>query len=161
MSKMLRWSEGALSVHLAKIGRVAPGRIIKLLNADAPIRRVPTPEAEKRSKHGATANYVEGERFDSKLEARIWQELKLRQAAGEIRNLRRQVKFSLFGNGGEHIGTYTADYVFEESRHNGWTIVWERVVGDAKSAHTRELPAWKRTKKLMLACHGVNVREMP
>lgn len=115
--------------------------------------------APKRSKHGAVKVYLPGgkEKFDSKLEYRVWLDLQFREKAGEIRDLRRQVRFSLFAPGGEHLGTYCADFVFEE--HVG--PYWPTVVADAKSAHTRRLPGWERIKRLMVACHRIVVRELP
>lgn len=115
--------------------------------------------AGKRSKHGAVKTAVDGERFDSKLEAKIWADLKLAEATGNIRHLRRQVKFSLFAPGGEHLGTYTADFVYDVAPWNG--LGWHRRVADAKSAHTRKLPGWNRTKTLMMACHNIDVLELP
>jgi len=116
----------------------------------------------QRSKHGAVKTTVNGLRFDSKLESRVYAALQLRQAAGEIRNLRRQVRFSLFAPGGEHLGVYVADFVYEEPYkpypHAGR---WIRVVADAKSDHTRKLPGWNRTKTLMRACHSITVLELP
>ena len=112
----------------------------------------------KLSKHRAVKTMVDGERFDSKLEARVWCDLKLREAAGEIRDLRRQVRFSLFANGGEHLGTYAADFVFEFRFHPDRD--WLRVVADAKSPHTRKLPGWNKIKRLMMACHSIEVKEL-
>lgn len=114
------------------------------------------------SKHHSVKVWVNGERFDSKLEARVYQDLKLLEKAGEIRNLRRQVKFSLFMPGGEHYGVYKADFVFDE--HLWFTGVddgWRRIVADAKSPHTRKLQAWQKVRKLMSACHGITVKELP
>ena len=112
----------------------------------------------KPAKYKAVPTTVDGILFDSRLEARAWQDLKMREKAGEIRGLRRQVKFSLFAGGGEHIGVYKADFVFDEKAPDG---TFKRVVADAKSPHTRTLAAWRRTAKLMAACHGVAVRELP
>ena len=123
------------------------------LNLAAPVH-----EAKAPSKYKAISATVEGVIFDSRLEAGIWQELKLREKAGEIVGLRRQVRFSLFAGGGEHIGIYTADFVFDEKGQDG---TFKRVVADAKSEHTRTLAAWRRTEKIMLACHGVAVRVLP
>lgn len=112
-----------------------------------------------RSKHGAVKTTVSDGKFDSKLEAKVWGQLKLRQAAGEIKGLRRQVRFSLFAPGGEHLGMYKADFVWLEPSADD--VAWKRVVADAKSAYTRKLPWWQRTKTLMMACHGVEVVELP
>ena len=122
----------------------------------------------KLSKHRAVKTVVDGLTFDSKLEARVWGELKLRQFAGEIRKLRRQVRFSLFAPGGEHLGTYAADFVFDEIEYvpnspdnSDWHSRWHRVVADAKSPHTRKLPGWSKIKRLMMACHSIAVLELP
>ena len=112
----------------------------------------------KPAKYKAVPTMADGIKFDSGLEAKVYRDLKLREKAGEIYGLRRQVKFSLFAGGGEHIGTYTADFVFDEKGPDG---TFKRVVADAKSPHTRTLAAWRRTRKLMLACHGIDVRELP
>ena len=106
------------------------------------------------TKHRSVETIIDGEKFDSKLESRVWQSLKLREKAGEISGLRRQVKFSLFVNHGEHYGTYTADFVYYDRDH-------DYVVADAKSPHTRKLAAWQKVKLLMLNCHGHNIVELP
>ena len=117
----------------------------------------------KRSKHGAVKIVVDGITFASHLEARCWQGLKIRQAAGEIRNLRRQVRFSLYMNGGEHYGIYTADFVYEERIPGTASDAkeFERKIADAKSAHTRKLPAWQKVKLLMRNCHAIDVVDLP
>jgi hypothetical protein len=144
MASGLHWDEKRLIEFQKRIG-TEKGRIVRLSK--------PT----KESKHKAIPRVVDGVRFASGLEARVWGEHRLLEKAGKIRNLRRQVRFSLFANQGEHIGVYTADMVFEELQEG----VWKRVVADVKSEHTRTLPAWRRTKRLMLACHGYAVRELP
>ena len=140
----LHWDEQRLLEFQKRIG-ASKGRVIHLLDKPKP------------SKHKAMPRVVDGIRFASGLEASEWLKYRLLEKSGQIRNLRRQVKFSLFANGGEHIGTYKADMVFEELREG----VWKRVVSDVKSEHTRTLPAWRRTLKLMLACHGYVIRELP
>ena len=145
MASGLRWDEQKLIEFQKRLG-TEKGRILHLAKDK--------PEA---SKHKAVPRVVDGVRFASGLEARVWGEYRLLEKAGKIRNLRRQVRFSLFANQGEHIGVYTADMVFDELQGG----VWKRVVGDVKSEHTRKFPAWARTKKLMLACHNVSVRELP
>jgi len=73
--------------------------------------------AEKRSKYGNTRVVVDGMKFDSKREAAIWNELKLREKAGEIHDLHRQVIFPLYCpvrfesiNGFAEFATYVADF---------------------------------------------------
>lgn len=56
-----------------------------------------TPGTTKRSKYGAEPTEVDGIRFDSKAEARYYQQLKLRVQNGEVRYFLRQVPFHLPG----------------------------------------------------------------
>lgn len=142
-------SPEAYAAHQAKFGRRDAGKAVPAEKA---------PQKAGRTKHGAVRTVIDGERFDSKLEARVWAGLKLREAAGDIKGLRRQVRFSLFALGGEHLGTYKADFVWLEP---GKLQAWDKIVADAKSAHTRKLPAWQKVKKLMMACHGIEVLELP
>lgn len=53
--------------------------------------------AKRANKYGAVATVVDGIRFDSKREARYYEALKLRQAAGEVRYFLRQVPLHLPG----------------------------------------------------------------
>lgn len=147
----LRWlDEKAIAAHKARIGAGA-GRIVRPMGPDLPVKPKP-------AKHKSIPVVVDGIRFASRLEADVYQVLRIRQAAGQIECLRRQVRFSLFAGSGEHIGTYAADFVFDEKGQDG---TFKRVVADAKSEHTRTLAAWRRTRKLMMACHAIDVRELP
>ncbi|PAM73166.1 hypothetical protein CEK00_04785 [Stenotrophomonas maltophilia] len=53
--------------------------------------------APKRSKYGNVVTMVDGIRFDSKREARYFEQLKLRQQAGEVHYWLRQVPMHLPG----------------------------------------------------------------
>lgn len=55
------------------------------------------PKEKKRHKYGAIATIVDGIRFDSKKEARYYEQLKLRVQAGEVRYFLRQVPIYLPG----------------------------------------------------------------
>ena len=152
---MTRLTENEFDAFLAKKHR--PGRLVRCGTGE------PVPIKSPRTKHRNVKIVFEGEVFDSKLELRVWQDLKLREKAGEIRGLRRQVRCSLFGPNFEHIGVWKADFRYEEFREmvhgsaHGWTMVW----ADAKSSHTRALPAWQRTRKLFRACTGREILELP
>jgi hypothetical protein len=77
---------------------------------------------------------IDGIPFDSQAEARRWQELKLLEAAGEIRYLQRQPRYELQPAFRRKDGTrvraitYTADFVYIDSL--GFHIV-EDVKGKA------------------------------
>lgn len=108
---------------------------------------------QRARKFGNVPTVVDGECFDSKREAARYVALRLLGRAGRIRKLRRQVKYLLEVNG-VRICSYKADFVFEELRLSDQQ--WVEVVEDVKGyANDR----WPMKKKLMLACHGVTVRE--
>lgn len=119
-------------------------------------QKVAAHKAARANKYRAQPLETGGERFDSKHEYRCYQALRVRQDAGEITGLRRQVKFSLFDAGGfcrgEHVGIYRCDFTYREGE--------KLVVADAKSEYTRKLRDWQRTKKLLRMCHGHEVVEM-
>ena len=108
----------------------------------------------------------DGLTFDSKKEHKRYNELLLLEQAGEIRNLRRQVKFVLIPTQREpsQIGTrggvkkgkllerecaYIADFVYTE---NG-----KIVVEDTKGLRTKD---YIIKRKLMLYVHNIRVREV-
>ena len=108
----------------------------------------------------------DGLTFDSKKEHKRHNELLLLEQAGEIRNLRRQVKFVLIPTQREpsQIGTrggvkkgkllerecaYIADFVYTE---NG-----KIVVEDTKGLRTKD---YIIKRKLMLYVHNIRIREV-
>lgn len=97
-----------------------------------------------------TTRVVAGEEvtFPSQREADAYAKLAILERAGKIANLARQVKFELKVEG-KLVCRYIADFVFEEAG--------KRVVADAKGFHT---PVYKLKKKLMLACLGIEIREL-
>ena len=68
-------------------------------------RQAPPPAPPKRKKMGNVIVKTEEGVFDSKLEHRVWQELKLQMKAGEYIALARQVPFKL------RSCEYVADFV--------------------------------------------------
>lgn len=83
--------------------------------------------------------------FASKKEHRHWQVLKLRERAGEISQLQRQVRFRLETNG-IHICDYVADFIYFEGHR--------RVVCDVKGFVT---PEFRLKSKLMRALLNIEV----
>ena len=82
---------------------------------------------KRTNKYGAKRTQIGSETFDSKAEASRWTILRLMQKAGEISDLRRQVKFPIYV--GDWLVThYVADFVYHK---NG-----RRVIEDVKSAPT-------------------------
>lgn len=73
---------------------------------------------------------IDGLKFDSVWEARRWQELRLLERAGVIRDLRRQVRFEAIPKTEtERACFYVADFVYAEGQ--------QLVIEDAKSPATR------------------------
>lgn len=101
-----------------------------------------------KNKYRAQPVVTDEGRFASKKEYADWCALKLREKAGLIIRLERQVKFPLSVNG-QLITTFIADAVFFE---NG-----KRVVVDSKGVQT---PVYRLKKKLMRALLNIEVQEI-
>lgn len=86
---------------------------------------------------------------DSSKEYRRWQDLQLRARTGELTELRRQVPFALVVND-VLVCQYVADFVYREGEAT--------IVEDCKSPPTRKLAAFVIKRKLMQACHGIEIR---
>lgn len=104
---------------------------------------------KRRSKYNAQRTEVDGIQFDSKKEAARWEQLQLMLRSGEISDLRRQVAFGLTVNG-ELVGTYKADFTYRDK-------AGKRVVEDVKGVHT---DVYLLKRRLMLACHGIEIQEV-
>lgn len=94
---------------------------------------------------------VDGMQFDSMREAARWKELRLMERAGEISDLRRQVRYELVPKlPGERPVDYIADFVYRDKDGN-------EVVEDVKGVRT---PVYVIKRKLMLWRHGIRIREV-
>ncbi|MBQ8357885.1 MAG: DUF1064 domain-containing protein [Clostridia bacterium] len=96
--------------------------------------------------------------FDSKHEFERFCELSILSTAGIIRNLDRQVRFSLLPSQrgefrAERPTDYIADFVYEEKRGAEWV----KVVEDAKGVRT---DTYLLKRKLMLFIHGISIKEV-
>ena len=106
------------------------------------------------TKYRNTKTVVGGVAFDSRREAARWQELKMLERAGQIRDLRRQVAFEIV-KGVKFAGAararpairYFADFVYVERG--------QQVIEDVKGVET---PEFKIKRHLMLALLGLEVR---
>lgn len=107
--------------------------------------------------HNKPVKTEEG-KFDSQREYRRWCELKLMERAGEIKDLRRQVPYTLIpaqrdpetGKIIERECKYWADFVYE-------TKDGAVVVEDAKGEPTKDYIV---KRKLMLQVHGIRIQEV-
>lgn len=98
----------------------------------------------------------EGIVFDSKGELARWEELRLLERAGEIFELRRQVKYPLVVNG-VSLGSYEADFVYcvPILLHPPGSPTM-MVVEDFKGVRT---PVYRLKAKLVLALYGIKIHE--
>src|SRR5215472_9296772 len=86
--------------------------------------------------------------FASRLEARRYSELALLQWSGHISDLQTQVPYDLQVNG-VHVCTYVADFTYRDE-------YGVQHIEDAKGIATS---VYKLKKKLMRACHGIDIEE--
>ncbi len=129
-------------------------RIVRGPYSMADVANCEVPQARrtgKRGKYGAIRTTVDGINFHSKREASRYKSLKFLESVKRIRNLQLQVKYEFVINGYK-IGSYKADFVYEELEDGEWNPVVE----DSKGYRTKD---WIRTRKLMMACHQIEVRE--
>lgn len=104
---------------------------------------------------------VDGIKFDSKKEAKRYGYLKLLEVLGEIKDLELQPKFELV-KGVKFSGDarakpavrYFADFAYTD------TATGKRIVEDVKSPVTKEKPYYKMKRHMMLAIHGIEVKEV-
>lgn len=126
----------------------------------------------KKSKYNSKSVVVDGISFDSKKEAKRYQELSLLEKAGTITGLRMQVEYVLIPaqyestdvmiKKGKHAGqyktrlverkcSYIADFEYFDTETGQW------VVEDTKGFRT---PDYIIKRKLMLFFHGVKIKEV-
>lgn len=105
-------------------------------------------KVSRGSKFNNTIIETEDGKFDSKREYEEWKRLKLLASRGAIKDLRRQVKFSIDING-HHVCNYYADFCY--------TFMGESLVVDSKGHRT---DVYKLKKKLLKAVHGITIKEV-
>lgn len=107
------------------------------------------------SKYHATKTTIDGITFDSRKEAKRYQELKLMERAGAIKDLRRQVRYELipaFDVQGKHYRptSYVADFVYTDCKTGN------EIVEDVKGMRT---DVYRIKAKLFAHRYGVSIRE--
>lgn len=111
----------------------------------------------RANKYGARKVTTTLGKFDSAKEARRYEHLLYMQRAGEISDLRRQVKFELVP-GVKYTGAarakppirYFADFVYLDA-------AGQMIVEDAKGVKTE---GYNHKKHMMLAFHGIEIKEV-
>lgn len=104
--------------------------------------------AARRSKYGAVRTEIDGVSFASKKEAARYSALRLLERAGEIAELRRQVRFPLMVNG-KVVGHVVPDFVYRERGQ----VVCEDVKSEATIT-----PMFKWKAKHFAAQYGFEIR---
>jgi len=109
-------------------------------------------EAASQSKYRAIpTTSSDGQNFRSHLEATYYNRLKLLQAAGVLTRFEREVRFEMIVNG-FLVCAYVCDFILY---YSDGTV--EHV--DCKSQPTKT-PVYVIKKKLMKACHGIEIKEV-
>ena len=103
------------------------------------------------NKFGNTKVVVDGIKFDSKKEANRYGNLKLLEKAGDISDLKLQVKMEIMVKE-KKIATYIADFTYMEKG--------QYVVEDVKSDFTRKNPVYRLKKKLIEAIYNLKIKEV-
>jgi hypothetical protein len=143
----MRWTQEQLDAFKARMNASAG-----VSQGVRPIASPAAPQAARRNKFNARkVTDASGAVHDSTKEFRRWQELQLRERAGEITGLRRQVPFALVVND-VLVCSYEADAVYTEGA--------ALIVEDTKSEITRKKREYRIKVKLMQAIHGIQIREV-
>lgn len=116
---------------------------------------------QPKRKYGNKKVVIDGIKFDSKKEARRYGYLQLLEVLGEIKDLELQPRFELIKSV-KFAGTdrakpairYFADFSYTD------VLTGKRIVEDVKSPATKKNPAYRMKKHMMLAIHGVEIKEV-
>ena len=109
----------------------------------------------KKSKFNNKKTIVDGLKFDSLKESKRYTELKFLQDNKRIADLKMQVKFPIVVNGFK-ICTYIADFTYQDLI----PFSQPKIVEDVKSEFTRKQPVYRLKKKLMIAVHNIEIKEV-
>lgn len=116
---------------------------------------------QPKRKYGNKKIEIDGVKFDSKKEAKRYGYLQLLEVLGEIKDLELQPKFELI-KGVKFSGDarakpamrYTADFAYTD------VLTGERIIEDVKSEITKKSTDYKMRRHMMLAIHGIEVKEV-
>ena len=141
-----RFDEKALAAHQARMAKFkAEGKVTT--HRMEPEARPANKKGGRKSKYGSIKAEADGIQFHSKAERGRYMDLRLLEKAGEIRELEMQVRFPLVVND-LLICDYIADFQYQGREG--------LVIEDVKGFKTRE---YLMKKRLMLAIHGVEIKE--
>lgn len=151
------------SKDLARLGPRAQRQLLQKLGAQ---------QCQRQSKYHNEPTTVNGIKFDSKKEARRYEELMVMLRAGEIRNLRLQAQYTLQESFITPEGTriraikYVADFAYDRRNKPNRNqpdlnepVCWTHVVEDVKSRATKT-PQYEMKKKMMYEKFRIEIREV-
>ena len=109
-------------------------------------------QSVRKSKYRSIKTTVDDITFDSKKEAKRYQELKLLQCANKIEGLRLQFPYVLIDNSryGRQI-KYVADFVYYDKE------LKQEIVEDTKGFRT---DVYRLKKRLMAETYGIEIKEI-
>jgi hypothetical protein len=90
--------------------------------------------------------------FDSKAEARRYQTLSLLEQAGDISDIRVQVRYDLKCNG-VRLGFYKSDFEYNDKDGN-------HIVEDVKGSRSMVTAVFRLKKRIVKAQYGVDIQEV-
>lgn len=111
---------------------------------------LPQEKVKKKSKYGNTKVIWEGVEFDSIKELTRYKHLLILQKAGEIKDLQRQVTFTLNINE-DKIAKYICDHQYVICKTG------EKIIEDVKSSATARISTFRLKKKMMKAILGIDI----
>ena len=109
--------------------------------------------SEKRRKYNSQPVEIDGIRFASRAEARRYGELLWQERDGMIHDLECQPRYRLEVNGVK-ICDYAGDFRYTDAQTGAV------VVEDVKGGDATKTPVYRLKRRLMLACHGIEVKEI-
>jgi hypothetical protein len=112
------------------------------------IRKDSGESSQKESKTLKYRNKKTDDGFDSNKEAQFYYGLKLKEKAGLITGISKQVVFQL------SVCQYIADFVYLNLETKEWVVV------DVKSTITKKLPTYRLKNKMMLHELGIKIIEV-
>ena len=131
-------------------------RIREMLGAQNQAGRSGSARGDAGKKDGGRYRHrrteVDGMKFDSMHEARVYQSLRARKEKGELKMILRQVPFDLPGG-----IVYKADFITFTEENGRLTV--EQVI-DAKSRATAKDRVYINKKKQLKAIYGIDITEV-
>lgn len=105
------------------------------------------------NKYHAIKTKVDGITFDSKKEAARYQELKLMERAGLLKQIELQPVFNLIVKTGKSVGVYRADFRYYDMATHQW------IIEDVKSQATKT-PVYRLKKRIVEEVYKISISEV-